>query len=83
MKSSYVVTTLCIINVFLFGHALLAVEARATLKVVGDDGKPIGAFPVIAGFYAGDNFQGVTDTNGIFEMEGKAGHWEADWILQN
>ena len=58
--------------------------AQISLKVVEEDGTPLASFPVNAGFYGADKFYGLTDTNGFFCMEGKAGiAAEANWILQS
>ena len=67
---------------FVFVNSLIAGTAKITVKVVDDNGTPVGGFPVNAGTYEGDSFQGVTDTNGFFVIEGTAIHWEISWVLQ-
>lgn len=67
---------------FWIGNPAIAATAKVTLSVVGDDGQPVSDYPVNAGFYAGDKYQGLTDTNGLFTMEGRAVHWEVNWTLQ-
>jgi hypothetical protein len=40
-------------------------------------------FPVNAGFYGAGKFHGLTDTNGLFILDGLAGYiHEANWVLQ-
>lgn len=55
--------------------------AKITVKVLDDEGKSVAGFPVKADFYGADKFRGLTDTNGIFIMEGQVGYvHEANWV---
>jgi len=64
-------------------EAIAASRAKITLKVIDEGGIPASRFPVNAGFYNAEKFQGGTDTNGCFVLEGLAGSIpEVNWSLQ-
>ena len=83
MKENSRVFLLAVCCAIFAASGLCAATAKITLRVVDEVGRPMGAFPVNAGFYAGDAFKGKTDTNGLFVMEGKTIHWEVNWMLKD
>jgi hypothetical protein len=66
---------------FLLRDSFAESRVRITFKVVDDDGKPAARFPVNASFEGGDGAKGLTDTNGLFAVEGQALFGIASYVL--
>jgi hypothetical protein len=82
MKNAFACLFAITVLGLLLNDSFAASQARVTLKIVDDEGVPMVDYPVNAGFYGGENFNGRTDTNGFFSFEGKAVINEANWVLQ-
>ena len=71
------VTCLIAIYVSVGGVVLGEDKAKITIKTIDEEGKSVVGMPVSVTFYAGAKNKGVTDTNGLFSLEGDAESGEA------
>ena len=71
------VTCFIAIYISVCGVVLGEDKAKMTIKAVDEEGKSVVGMPVSITFYAGAKNKGVTDTNGLFALEGDAASGES------